>query len=71
MIVNVVKRNHDKNTDEIALYISINDSKIANLLQIDFHNGVVVVSYMPDHFIGLPDSQEDINSLLKKFHGKY
>ena len=71
MIVNVVKRNHDKNTDEIALYISINDSKITNLVQIYFHNGVVVGSYMPDHFIGLPDSQEDINSLLKKFHGKY
>ena len=71
MIVNVVKRNHDKNTDEIALYISINDSKIANLVQIDFHNGVVVASYMPYHFIGLPDSQEDITSLLKIFHGKY
>ena len=68
--VGVVKIKYVKNTEYIALSVSVNASKILPLMKIDLCYGVSVGSSAPDRFIDLISTQEDINDILKKFHGK-
>ena len=57
VIVDIVKSNYDKNTEDIAVSVSIDVSNIETLIQIDLSSSIVVGSVTPDHFIDIPNSQ--------------
>ena len=70
VIFDVAKINFGKNTEDISVYVSINDNKITPPVKIDLRNGVFVGGSTPYHFIYLLGAQEDINDLLEIFHGQ-